>query len=353
LGLFRPVRNGTPSATAGSRLATPRATSSLGEDARLSVVIVNYRHWLETAQLVRQLLESAGTQRADIEIIVVDNHSPNHPLIRRLRRWPGVSLRRWRRNRGFAQAANEGFRLSCGDWILLLNPDISVTGSFTADLLHLIARLPVEQPRTGVVGFHLRNPDGSEQLSSGNFPTLLGTVAGLRRCRAQRKYAQALGDVPRPVPWVTGCCFLVSRECFRQLNGFDEDFFLYYEDVDLCRRAQALGWSVWYEPSLRAVHHHPLHGRTVSPCARLVTRHALLTYGHKHWPRSHVRVLARLVRAEACLRSWWASACGDPAAARQLMELAALAFDLSRGRWRAARRRLDRVVRGEEQVCAS
>src|SRR5262245_1442658 len=93
---------------------------------RVSVVIVNYRLWEETGELVKQLVAAPCTQRGDVEVVIVDNHSPAHPLARRLRRWPGVSLRRWGRNRGFAQAVNEGCRLSQGDWLLLLNPDISV-----------------------------------------------------------------------------------------------------------------------------------------------------------------------------------------------------------------------------------
>src|SRR5262249_49609629 len=87
---------------------------------KLSVVIVNYHHWRGTAQLARRVLASPAGRRGLVEVVVVDNHSPAHPLMTRLRRWPGVSLRRWRRNRGFACAANEGCRLARGDWLLLL-----------------------------------------------------------------------------------------------------------------------------------------------------------------------------------------------------------------------------------------
>ena len=70
------------------------------------------------------------------------------------------------------------------------------------------------------------------------------------------------------MPWVTGCCLLVRRDCWHDLGGFDEDFFLYYEDADLCRRARGRGWSVWYEPGLRVTHFHPLHVRAVPPVHR-------------------------------------------------------------------------------------
>src|SRR5262245_43362928 len=93
---------------------------------KLSVVIVNYCEWQGTAALVRQVLGTPLGRQGRVEVVVLDNHSPAHPLIGRLRRRPGVSLRRWRHNRGFARAANEGCRLSRGDWFLLLNPDVSL-----------------------------------------------------------------------------------------------------------------------------------------------------------------------------------------------------------------------------------
>src|SRR5262249_37383505 len=73
----------------------------------LSVVLVNYPSWRETANLVRRLLASEVVGGGEAEVMIVDNASPWHPLVPRLRRWPGVSLRRWGRNRGFGRAVNE------------------------------------------------------------------------------------------------------------------------------------------------------------------------------------------------------------------------------------------------------
>src|SRR5262249_29172902 len=150
-----------------------------------------------------------------------------------------------------------------GDWLLLLNPDMTITGGFLEGVLDLGERLRREEPRTGIVGFHLRNRDGTRQLSCGTLPTLASTLAGLALPRARRKYRSVLAQGRCQVPWVTGCCLLIRRECYQQLGGLAEDFFLYYEDVDLCRRARKLGWHVCHEPALIAVHHAPLHERTV------------------------------------------------------------------------------------------
>jgi GT2 family glycosyltransferase len=313
---------------------------------KLSLVIVNYCDWQGTADLVRRVLASPCGRDGRVEALVVDNHSPSHPLIRRLRRWPGVSLRRWRRNRGFARAANEGCRLSRGDWFLLLNPDVTLSDGFLEGVLAMVERLATEEPRAGVIGFQLRNSDGTAQWSAGPWPTLASTLAGLVLPRARRKCRPVWSRRRCRVPWVTGCCLLVRGDCWRQLGGFDKDFFLYYEDVDFCRRAKAAGWSVWFEPRLHAVHHHPLHARKVSPHIRLSTRHGLLTYSAKHWPAWQAQALGLIVQSEARVRRWWARWRGDREAADLFGRLAALASDFLQGHRRQARRRLDRAVRG-------
>src|SRR5439155_5012333 len=125
-----------------------------------------------------------------------------------------------------------------------------------------------------------------------------------------------------------------------EMGGFDEDFFLYYEDVDLCRRARAAGWSVWYEPTVKVTHLSPLHTRPVPPPLRLMTRHALLVYGSKHWPRWQFRTLGLLVAAEARLRQSLARLRGNGDAAGHFRRLCELARDLLRGRGLRARHRL-------------
>jgi GT2 family glycosyltransferase len=323
-----------------------------GTDPRLSVVIVNYRHWPDTARLVQQLRAALCLRDGAAEVVVVDNHSPTHPVVPRLRRWPGVSLRRWRRNRGFARAVNEGCRLSRGDWLLLLNPDMTLDPGFLDAVLARADVLSRADPRAGIVGFRLRNPDGSPQLSSGPFPTLTSTLTRLLLPRARRKYSTPPPGGPTPLDWVTGCCLLLRRGCWEDLGGLDASFFLYYEDVDLCRRARGRGWTVWFDPGPCAVHLTPLHARTVPAHLRVVTRHSLLTYARKHWPAWQLHVLSAIVRAEARLRGLLARCRHDGAAVAAFAALGALARDLARGRPGAARRRLHGVLRAEEDRLA-
>jgi N-acetylglucosaminyl-diphospho-decaprenol L-rhamnosyltransferase len=334
----RPALRTTPRPRRGTACPAPEAP-------HLSVVIVNFRQWQNTARLTRQLLNADAARRGAAEIVIVDNHSPAHPLARRMRRQPGVSLRRFDRNRGFAKGVNEGCRLSQGQWLLLLNPDMSVPPGFLDGVLSLVRRLPAEAPNIGVAGFRLHNTDGSLQGSCGPYPTFINSLAGLLVPRARRK-CQPLADIERrAVDWVTGCCLLVRRDCFHQLGGLDEDFFLYYEDVDFCRRARAAGWSVVYEPELSLTHHWPLHARPVSAVLRVMTRHALLTYARKHWGRVSSGVLGGLVWLEAGIRQAAAAIRGQADSVRLFGSLRRLAADLIGGRTTQARRQLLHAAR--------
>jgi GT2 family glycosyltransferase len=209
-------------------------------------------------------------------------------------------------------------------------------------------RLLKRDPRVGIVGFRLRHGDGSEQLSSGSFPTLASTLVRILVPRARRKYASAGVGESRPVPWVTGCCMLIRKDCFNQLRGFDDEFFLYYEDVDFCRRAGEAGWSVWYRAFPAAVHHRPLHGRRVSTPIRIFTRHALLTYAAKHWPKWQFLSMTAIIRIEARFRQAMADWRGDVRSVAGFKELCRICEDMAAGRRRKARRRLERIVRDEE-----
>jgi GT2 family glycosyltransferase len=313
------------------------------------VVIVNYRHWDDTGRVVDQLRAQPALRRGDAEVVIVDNHSPPHPLLPRLRRTDGVSLRRWRSNRGFAQAVNEGCRLSRGDWLLLLNPDTTVSPGFLATALRRATDLARRDPPAGIIGFRLENPDGTHQLSTGRFPGLFGTLARLLLPRWRRKYTVPSCDGPAKVDWVTGCCLFIRRDCWNDLGGLDPDFFLYYEDVDFCRRAQQQGWSVWYDPAVSIVHHRPLHLRQVPVHLRLLTRHALLTYARKHWPAWQTGLLAGIVKVESALRRLRARWAGNDEASRVFDVLGRIAQDVCAGQQKRARRRLLRVVKRQEQ----
>jgi GT2 family glycosyltransferase len=315
------------------------------------VVIVNFCQWRNTARLVGQLRQSLAIRNGLANIVVIDNHSPSHTVIRKLEKLQAVTIRRFSRNLGFARAVNRGVSESVlrnqttqeggpSDWVLLLNPDVTVGEGFLDDAVNSVQKLMAIDPTTGVVGFRLLNCDGSPQASAGSFPTLLSTLTGLFVHRSRRKCRHRPAQQRQAVDWVTGGCLLVRRDCFSQLQGLDESFFLYYEDVDFCHRATEAGWSVWFDPSLKVTHHWPLHIRRVPASLRLMTRHALLTYAHKHWTAWRANFMSVVVWAEASLRQGWAALRGDWDASRCYGQLRRLVLDVAASREKDVRRRI-------------
>jgi GT2 family glycosyltransferase len=299
---------------AGTAISLKR-TAGLRRCSGVSVVIVNYYQWDNTRQLLRQLRDCSAWSQGQVRVVVVDNGSSGNDWIDTV---GGIRVRYESRNLGFAAGVNRGVREldrwrwgiwrnegQIQEWLLLLNPDVTVPAGFLDAVLDIIDKLGTEEPRAGVVGLRLCNPDGSLQGSCGRFPTFGSTLRGLFRPRAWRKCQMLDTHQRQEVDWATGGCLLVRRDCFEQLGGLDESFFLYYEDVDFCHRAKAAGWQVFYEPRLAVTHHWPLHARSVPAPLRLITRHALMQFARKHWGRWSNIGLRGLVWFEALCREGW------------------------------------------------
>jgi GT2 family glycosyltransferase len=190
----------------------------------------------------------------------------------------------------------------------------------------------------GIVGFGLRNPDGTPQGSVGIFPSLWRTVREQFIPRYRRKYQSGWRIRSGSVDWVTGACMLLSARMMAQLNGMDEDFFLYYEEVALCRSARSKGWRVQYDESVQVVHKHPLQNRVISPKMRVITRHSKLLYFRKHLPCWQFRALSWIVTAEAAIRGTISRVRGNGEATRAWTAIANL----------ARRFRAEKIIKGRD-----
>jgi N-acetylglucosaminyl-diphospho-decaprenol L-rhamnosyltransferase len=293
----------------------PGRQASIPKTASLTVVIVNFCQWKNTTKLVKQLRRSHAIKSGAARIVVVDNGSPTRIGLKRLEALHDVNIIRTGENLGFARGVNRGCRGLDSDWILLLNPDVTVDDGFLDDALSTAEQLLQHQPSAGVIGLKLKHRDGTIQPSCGEWPTLTKTVTGMFTPRWKRKCQITTQDQPRQVPWATGGCLLIRRDCFEHLHGFDELYFLYYEDVDFCRRALASDFTIWYSPFATATHHWPLHSRPVPAPLRLITRHALLQYAKRYWPRWQSWMLGRMISLESRFRTWWAKRAGNQTAA--------------------------------------
>ena len=267
-------------------------------------MIVNYRCWPDVLRLVDSLASEPETLLGECEVVVVDNGSPEPVPDRLAGRLPrGVRVVLRGDNGGFSAGVNAGRGATSGGWLLVLNPDVVPGPGLLGAILGRIQGYAGRAGKApGVVGFGLRNPDGSGQPSVGVFPDLPRTAWEQLIPRARRKYQPEWRLRPGPVDWVTGACMLLDVAMLDDIGGMDENFFLYHEEVDLCRVAKDRGWSVEYDPGVAVVHLHPLQNRAISPKMRVITRHSKLLYFRKHLPRWQFLTLASVVIAEAEVR---------------------------------------------------
>jgi GT2 family glycosyltransferase len=212
-------------------------------------------------ELGRAGLDPEGLDPVGLEIVVVDNASADGSADAVRALFPEVSVVANRTNLGFGQAANQGFRKSSGEYVLLLNPDVTAApGS-----LERMLRFMEEHRDVGLLLPKLLNADGTVQSSCRTFYTFpvlllrrtpLGAI--FRNARSVRVHLMADWDHSqvREVDWGLGAAMLVRRSAVSQGAPFDERFFIYFEDVDLCLRLKQSGWKVVYFPEAPMFHHH-------------------------------------------------------------------------------------------------
>ena len=288
----------------------------------LSVLVVTYN----SQRYIGPLLDALALQLAplDAEVVVVDNASHDGTADRVAHHHPGVRLVRSEHNLGFAAGNNLAARHARGRMLLLLNPDALPEPGAIARGLALMAA----HPGVGMAGGLLLDAQGAPQPSGRMFPTLLqealvltGLAARFPRSRWFGRFDRTWADpeAAAAVDWVPGAFAFVRRALFDGLGGFDERFFLYYEEVDLCRRLQAAGFAVQLWPELR-VHHvggesaRTVQGQAVAKAGSQLTlwraRSGLLYYRKNHGWLAACAV-NRLERGWHALRGWRAGIAGQ------------------------------------------
>jgi N-acetylglucosaminyl-diphospho-decaprenol L-rhamnosyltransferase len=227
-------------------------------ERRIRAIVVNYQSASVLPACVASLLADGVA-----EVVVVDNGHPRGPRDEAAHTALGaaglpVTWVSAGANLGYGRAVNLGAR-SCRDGDLLVcNPDIVLQPGSRQHLAGVLAA----EPTVGIVGPRLRNLDGTIYPSARTFPSMIDAAGhGLVGLvwpdnPFSRRYRLLDWDHQqrRPVDWVSGACFLVRRETWTALGGFDPRYFMYMEDVDLCWRAGRQGWQVVYQPEAEVVH---------------------------------------------------------------------------------------------------
>ena len=286
--------------------------------APVSAVIVNYDAGAHLLRCVASL-RAAGVG----EVVVVDNGSHDGSAEAAVAADPGVRLVPTGANLGYGSAANRGAVVAGGEALLVLNPDVVVAPDAPA---RLFAALSVA-PRRGVVGPRIDTPAGARYPSPRTFPALgdalghafVGLVFPANRWSRRYKRLDA-EPAAGPVDWVSGACLLARRACFEALGGFDEAYFMYAEDVDLCWRAWRAGFEVAYEPAARVAH---VQGVSADqrPYRMIAAHHrSLLRFSARTttgWRRALLPVVAVGLAARAalaCAKRAWPRRADLPAA---------------------------------------
>lgn len=279
------------------------------ESADIAVVVVNYNTGDYLAKCLRSVVDSAGDAR--LELVVVDNESRDGSAERAVGAVPEARLIRNRTNRGFAAAANQGIRATRAEHVMLLNPDAEVAAGTLAGLLKVAS----DNPRAGAIGPLVRDPDGGIYPSARKVPTLAEAVGHaflgpfLPANRFSRAYTMAGWDrrTERDVEWVSGSSMLLRREALREVGLFDERFWLYVEDVDMCTRLRSAGWRVMFTPQLEVLH---VGGVSTAGSRRMTLEHSRSIYRYfaKHRAKGWRAVLLPFawvaLRLRAAIVSW-------------------------------------------------
>jgi hypothetical protein len=300
--------------------------STAGSGPEVDVVVVSF----EARECLLRALEALDRHAGlAARPIVVDNASSDGSAEAVRSAWPQALVIANQRNAGFSRACNQGWRAGSAPLVLFLNPDAELRrGALTA-----LARALRERPGAGIAGPRTLNADGTVQVSTG--PDL--DLASERRQRrlvtgVLRRLPEALAEAERihsrahEPDWVSGSCLMARRECLEALGGFDEGFFLYEEDADLCRRARASGWRVLFTPEAEVAHQLGRSMARAPSRARLAYHGSHLRYYRKHNGRAALLALRALLLARGAAA--WAGrlARADAAGRAEAGELVRLAL---------------------------
>ena len=273
---------------------------------RLSVLIVNWN----TRDLLRACLQSLDMYPASggQEVIVVDNASSDDSAEMVKCEFPNVKLIASDKNLGYAAGNNTAIKAATGDYLLLLNPDTEIK----PDSLDRAIEYFKTHPQVGAVGVKLIYPNGNPQSSCRSFPTPLAVMweyLGFSRLFPKSKVFGAYRmtwfnyneeiEVDQPM----GTFLLIPGYAMDAVGLMDEDFPIFFNDVDWCKRAKKSGWKIMFLPNIEIIHHGGESTRQVKKAMIWESHRSLLCFYRKHYSPLWRLLLAPIVYANAFIRA--------------------------------------------------
>lgn len=261
----------------------------------LSIIIVNWN----VCQLLRRCLAAIETNRSglSLEVIVVDNASSDSSVQMVEQEFPRVHIIASQENLGYTGGNNFGAKEARGRYLLILNPDTEIVGNA---LEQMVAYLD-SHPTVGAVGPQLLYPDGSVQSSRRRFPQL-STVFFQdapfswrwfpdNRFAQMHRVADRPDDDIQPVDWLVGAALMIRHETWQEVGLFDEQFFMYSDEVDWCHRCRDAGWEIHYLPLAQVVHHHKGSAGQVTTATQVRFHRSRILYFRKYFGEGWANVI--------------------------------------------------------------
>lgn len=215
---------------------------------KLSIIIVSYNSQDFIERCINSLLKNIAK---DTEVIIVDNASTDNTLHLLEKSTDSIKLIKSEKNLGFAKACNLGANNSSGKYLFFLNPDTEVQSPIFDELINFYE----SQENIGIVAPKLIMPDGIIQPSVMNLPTVIGAFRELILGQKNEYLPYSPGgDQPVRVQCVFAAAILIEKSLFEKIGGFSEEYFLYYEDIDLCRKLAHSKKSIYYYPRVSIKH---------------------------------------------------------------------------------------------------
>lgn len=274
---------------------------------KLSIILLCWNDREVIAECLRSIF--ASTHSTDLEVIVSDNGSTDGSVEFIRSSYPMVHVIENGRNLRFAKANNVGIRASRGEYVLILNPDTIIHEG----CLDKIVSFADQHPEGGAFGCRVLNSDLSYQVSARPFASLraewiaalyLRSLGRLHKWFTSDSYSGWNGTSERQVDWLSGCFILVRAGLLRSIGGFDEQFFYYYEDMDLCRRIWQAGYAILYTPDATITHLGGQSTKTRFPSLGFVldSQVTRYLYYYKYSGKRGVRRARRIALVSVSLR---------------------------------------------------
>jgi GT2 family glycosyltransferase len=219
----------------------------------VSIIIINYRQKEYLYNCIDSIFDVIKSH--PFEIIIVNN-SPEEKFDFPKNKYPNVYLVD-NDNKGFSNGNNAGAKYAKGGYLLFLNPDTLIKNDFLNDIVNYFSKIEF-----GAAGLKLFYPDNNFQISFGNELTLIGEIYNKRIEKSFNKRSRIVIDEIEnkylevsEVNWVSGAALFIRKNVFDKIGGFDEKYFMYYEDVDLCNRLSLSGYGIYFYPFSNIIHY--------------------------------------------------------------------------------------------------